>query len=286
MLDSKSYESRVISEWDELIEVFNKFSRSEAQWIFRGHGNSTYCLETNLERALKSFRITEDALRIEGGLLRRFKRQCHHYGVNIPESDDIMEWFALMRHYGAPTRILDWSYSFFVALYFALENAHPKKGCAVWALNTDWMVERVKSILGDALWQCFKDDENIRKQTTFKKLFVRKEPIKVVLAITPYRLNERLTIQQGIFLCPGDVSKPFEDNLDTLCLSDPDFQGNLIKYEIHSTPETRKDFLNKLRRMNINRATLFPGLDGFAKSLNTLLASPDILVPDQTWDPY
>jgi hypothetical protein len=58
------------------------------------------------------------APRIESGLLRRFKRQAHHYISNPPEENDPLEWLALMQHYGAPTRLLDWTYSFFVALYF------------------------------------------------------------------------------------------------------------------------------------------------------------------------
>jgi len=111
MLDPETYETQVIDEWDKLIKVFNELSRTKAQWIFRGHKKSAYSLETNLERALKSFGVPEqEALRIEGGLLRRFKRQCHHYVVSIPGNGDIMEWLALMRHYGAPTRLLDWTY--------------------------------------------------------------------------------------------------------------------------------------------------------------------------------
>ena len=32
----------------------------------------------------------------------------------------------------------------------------------------------------------------------------------------PFRLNERLTIQKGVFMCPGNVTVPFEENLGSL----------------------------------------------------------------------
>jgi hypothetical protein len=76
-------------------------------------------------------------------------RQCHHYTLHTPEADNVMEWLALMRHYGAPTRLLDCTYSFFAAVYFALEDFELEDAegeCAVWALNSDWIAERVGKI--------------------------------------------------------------------------------------------------------------------------------------------
>ena len=299
MLNPNTYEE--IADWCDLLDTFNLLSNSSQQWIFRGQPSSKYPLATKLERDLKDFKVDmKEALRIEGGLLRRFKRQCHHYIARPPEEDNTLEWLALMRHYGAPTRLLDWTYSFFIAFYFALEKAKEEKEpngndtgiweCAVWALNTDWMVDRVKNIFGthqvgdEDLWRCFKSDENLTKQSTFKQLFARSEqPIRMVLAVTPYGLNDRIAAQQGTFLCPGDATVPFEDNLDALRLSDGDFQGNLRKYVVRVDLKRRIELLEKLRRMSTNRTTLFPGLTGFTESLRTLLAVHDILVPDPDW---
>jgi hypothetical protein len=60
---------------------------------------------------------------LEDGLLRRFKRQCHHYLINTPEPHNLLEWFALMRHHGAPTRLLDWTYSFFVLISLVSQHS-------------------------------------------------------------------------------------------------------------------------------------------------------------------
>ena len=113
-----------IQNWNDLIKMYKgddgEKGLAEHGWIFRGHKKSEWCLKSSLERALDDFDLElEKALRIEGGLLRQFKRQLHHFGVPAPEDDDIMEWFTMMQHYGAPTRLLDWTHSFFAALYFA-----------------------------------------------------------------------------------------------------------------------------------------------------------------------
>src|SRR5262245_20492426 len=78
---------------------------------------------------------------LEAGLIRKFQRQCHHYMQDTPREDDVLEWLALMRHYGAPTRMLDWTWSFFVALFFAIQYADSTS--AVWGLNLDAIDENV-----------------------------------------------------------------------------------------------------------------------------------------------
>jgi hypothetical protein len=40
----------------------------------------------------------------------------------------------LMQHYKAPTRLLDWSYSPYLAAYFAC-SSNPNIDGAIWALN-------------------------------------------------------------------------------------------------------------------------------------------------------
>ncbi len=275
-MDTKPYEVAIAS-WDELYIKYDNLSNTGKQWIFRGQECSKWRLETSLERAVKSFEGDyRDMPQIESKLLRRFKRQCQHYTLLIPEEDDTLEWLALMQHYGAPTRLLDWTYSFFVAVYFALEDA--EKECAVWAINSNWMEKPFEAVLTqhkDVL-RYWKLDRAITQRNTFKRLFMRGQPITLVGAVNPYRLNERLVIQQGVFLCHGDVSKPFEDNLEVLLSKDAP-RWNVFKFKIIVSTEERKRILRHLHRMNMNRATLFPGLDGFSRSLRTLTAFPDIL---------
>ena len=153
--------------------------------------------------------------RIEGGLLRDFQRRVHHYSEEaIPESTDTLEWLALMRHYGAPTRLLDWTYSFFVAAFFALADSTGDS--AIWAVDTGAMPKRCEAIIAanrDAM-TALQVDPNVTQPETFAALFLRPQPpLTMVGAVTPRRLNRRLTIQQGTFLCPANITVPFEDNL-------------------------------------------------------------------------
>jgi hypothetical protein len=98
--------------------------------------------------------------------------------------------------------------------------------------------------------------------------------------MSPFSLNERLSIQQGVFLCPGNVLRPFEDNL--LGLLSQYKQKDKLKKLIFTFTENkkfRKEILQYLHRMNINTATLYPGLQGFAMSMKSLLAFPGMLKP-------
>ena len=232
-------------------------------------------LRTALKRDFGDVKKKKNIYELEFGLLREFQRKCSHHVTDLPKQNHIIEWFALMQHHGAPTRLLDWTYSFFIATYFALKEA--EGDCAVWALNVRWIKDIVETIIGKKKRDIYEEDENFLKRTTFKKIFLE-DPNAMVLAINPYHLNKRLTVQQGIFLCPGNISEPFEDNLQGILSPTPNFQVDLIKYTIKY--EIKAEILKKLHRMNINEASLYPGLDGFARSLKTILWTfPNILEP-------
>ena len=62
-----------------------------------------------------------------------FKRKAHQFLAQPPDPDDDFQWLALMQHHGAPTRLLDFTWSPYVAAFFALERA--TSDAAVWALN-------------------------------------------------------------------------------------------------------------------------------------------------------
>jgi FRG domain len=251
---------------DAIRELNDIHDYQEEGWIFRGQKDSEWGLRTSLERACKGFgRPLAEARYIEKRLLREFRRKYHHYAWHLPETDDSLEWLSLMQHYGAPTRLLDFTYSIYVATYFALENAEGEedKKCAVWAINGDWAVRES----GDLFKKGSVQRTFLRAQITeksakaFNRTFMGRTSKPLACPMNPFRLNERLTIQKGVFMCPGDVTQPFESNLCSL--PNWDKKQNVVK--LHISQNRRREFLDSLSDMNISRATLFPGLDGFAQ---------------------
>lgn len=273
--------------WRDLETLQQWFARDKNhKWIFRGQRNAAWDLKTSLERAVKRFdRSGEPISKLEGGLLRQFQRRAHHYLPRVPPNKGWVEWLALMQHHGAPTRLMDWTYSFFVALYFALEEA--ESSCAVWALDAAWTDQQLEKKLSAEDWKLINDfDRNLEHPDTFQRLFARpkRRRIPLVCPVNPFWMNQRLSIQQGVFLCPGDVSIPFMDNLSAMF---PSKKANrrLIRCVITFNRAAMQDAIERLIRMNMTRTSLFPGLDGFARSQTLALALPRVLVPHNEF-PY
>lgn len=246
-------------------------------WLFRGHADSSWGLQSTVER----YRGDMPASAAEEMITRRFKRNAYAYLEAHQMPRDAVEWTALMQHHGAPTRLLDWTTSPYVAAFFALEEAvDPDKYCAIWAIDAEWCKEQgseiIRAAAGDnTRLKAFSAGASTWLDEDFEEVF-QKRKLRLAMPVEPFRRNERLTIQNGLFLCPGDVSAGFGGNFAGYDQSVMD--RYLVKVELSNG--LRREILQDLNKMNINRATLFPGLDGFAQSLKhatVLLESPQQL---------
>lgn len=281
------YEEVPVTSFDGLIQAL--VQAGDKNWLFRGHRSVGWSLSTSFERALDSFDLPRSSWsRLEAGLLRAFQRRAHHYLRDVPEKNKWLEWFALMRHHGAPTRLLDWTYSYYVAAFFALE--HAVQSCAVWGLDVAWVGERIRArglVPGDAQDR-FDVDKNMEEAKTFKEILARPpgERKRYVFAVNPFRLNERLSVQQGAFVCPGDVSATFEENLAALFEGERIPSDRLKKFVFTFDRKERQSAVARLSRMNISSTSLYPGLDGYGRSLELALARPEILDPSSDYPFY
>ena len=277
-----------INNWPEFVRWVRRTKpsskRPHVRWIFRGECRNYGGLTTSLERAAKGVGITGEKRRdLEERLIHEFRRRLHHYSVHVPHPLDYLEILALMQHYGAPTRLLDWTYSPYVAAYFAMENAKKEDGrCVIHAVECFKCIwgEVQKTFTSTEIDNVFDDqlrkyphppELDARDPDLFKlPVFLFHAPKKCIFVANPYRLNERLSIQQGVFLMPGDVRDTFVDNFKAAGLK----QHSVA---IKTDRRTRHEFLLELHRMNISAATLYPGLAGYAQSLHTRLVIPETL---------
>lgn len=240
---------------------------AKAGWIYRGQRLADWPLKTSLERCFERNEIPRDrALEVESDLLREFRRAYHHYSHQVPSRDDCVEWLSLMQHHGAPTRLLDFTYSIYVASYFAIEATDGD--AAVWAIDGQWALNESAKLLvttgknADHAEQ-LRDRFVEGSERIAQDLFFEPPLIPLACPINPFRLNERLRIQKGVFLIAGSVVAPFVDNLAALPQHDkPDMVVKII------IPRACvEEALVDLFQVNISRATLFPGLDGYAQAL-------------------
>jgi hypothetical protein len=247
--------------WGEIHEY------AKAGWLFRGQRVAAWPLKTSLERCCDRLGVPSSKRRlIEKRIIREFRRAYHQFAAHVPDRDATLEWLGIMQHHGAPTRLLDFTYSIYVAAYFAVEEASAESASVVWAINAPWATQTAAALLRaggklDArrLPRAFTDDD----EKVAQRLFMDKPFVAAAWPISPFRLNERLRVQEGAFLVPGDASKSFALNL--AALSGGKETEFLLKIVI---PESlRHNALKHLWAMNISRAALFPGLDGFARTL-------------------
>lgn len=260
---------RVISEWAN----FPTLARGLGQgWLYRGQ-RSDWPLKSSLERWCGVCDVTQDlAPAIEKQLLRDFRRKYDGDDYDAVRNDTLY-CLALMQHHGAPTRLTDWTYSPFVAAYFALERA--ETDCFVWCINYKWLLHARLSVVPEIERRM---DDKERDDTTWSNFYTSSH--KFVSPENPFRLNRRLMIQQGAFLCPGDLSVSFIENLAAMNgWHDPQ---NIVKLRLEPKPCFREQAMEELYQMNVSRATLFPGLDGFAQSLGPRLPYYVELAKDQT----
>ena len=311
--DNKCYKPEPCKDFtDFLVKADDLIKLKEEKrdiWVFKGLRSCEWELETTLERAFKQFNIykSDDKTRVEARMIREFKRRLHQYTADVPCDDAATdEWLALMQHYGAPTRLLDFTYSPYVAAYFAFEKAAPiyvkrknhyepeSSYVAIWAVNVSSLNRELKK-QHPAIYNNFRRYQKDRNQY-FDKVFMQKEIPqlngesnppkytkprgKFALSANPFRLNDRLAFQRGLFLCPGDITIGFMDNLSE-CIKKDNLENKVIKYTI-PTGESNNitiEALKYLDLMNISRITLFPGLEGFVQSLATRI-QPLFMLPD------
>lgn len=119
----------------ELVAAFDIGNPASAPYLFRGQADATWQLRPSLSRHISGL-APRAALQIEEDITELFRSQAHLHlsSTTIAATTDLASWWTLMQHYGAPTRLLDWTASPFVAAYFAVVQEPDKPG-VIWIVQ-------------------------------------------------------------------------------------------------------------------------------------------------------
>jgi hypothetical protein len=269
---------RKISSWERLVECEAALDSLGEEWIFRGHSQTHWHLDSTLERECAAHGVVgEEIANVEQDLLIDFWRYYDLHSVGpAPHDDDTLAWLSLMRHYGAPTRLTDFTRSLFIAAYFALEDADSEKDSVIWAISKTWLTRCTHDLIKEMKDATLLRDWGNRVGDAFDRIFFRTPRRLFVSAASPAKMHERLAIQQSIFLSPGDVTATFLGNLRGMKASAENVRPILLCGQESKTSKSangnrtpREEILLKLMRIGIDRSSLFPGLEGFAQSMRS-----------------
>ena len=121
-------------------------------WIYRGHKFVTYHLDSGLDRFVKDIVAAQNkrGIRTDKKSLALALPRAEHFAIaNFrAKAEEFREWatnvsaLLAMQHYGARTRLLDFTMSIMVALFFAYEEKMTGEPRAIYAINYRELIER------------------------------------------------------------------------------------------------------------------------------------------------
>ncbi len=252
-----------LESWRDFTDLLESdfFNRPGVQLVFRGHRRFDWSLMPTLGRLTTNGIVTEA---LANAQLDRFKRAVRGRLSDAAMVNEEDELWSVGQHHGLMTPLLDWTYSPYVALFFAFHKDDSKEEAAnpyraVYVLNKSFLAEH-EAETGIRVWEPRKDDHG------------------------------RLVNQAGLFtFAPTDAT--IENKLATVLADDELFEdeelraasedeqpGVLAKYicKIYIRNEERDACLRHLRRMNVHHASLFPDLLGASEYCNILTTEAEM----------
>jgi FRG domain len=252
---------------DDLYLVLNKIADTQV-YVFRGHACATWThLVPSIHRILGSGTLGEQIV-LEAAAIRAFRRHGRSL-LHVSELDylrRILDSITLMQHYGAPTRLLDWTLSPWVACYFAVQDHH-EEDASIWTFNRDELDKRnhthrksrssdfarfaelaSASTVEDWAWSAMRAGPYIG---TFRYEFA----------------NPQMGAQQSLFTISGQLG---DDHDIALARSLPESWQTLRVIVSKSHKEALR---RRLFRMNVGALNLFPSIDGVGRHIRDALQS-------------
>lgn len=243
-----------VNSWRQFIELLETpfFNEGGSELIFRGHRRYDWSLMPTLARTTKNNLLTTKLIDNQLNYFRRAIRgRIKDNSLIVNDNED--EIWAIGQHYGLYTPLLDWTYSPYVALFFAFS----------------------------------KKDDPMERANDYRAVYIANKKLlqdeEIVEFIDPkIDIYGRLVNQAGLFMkipeeqtIEGKILDELQENEDFNNLSGEQIAQELAKYickiYIKNDVKEQRMCLHNLRKMNIHHASLFPDLIGAAEYCNALI---------------
>ncbi len=238
-------------------DIVAEWTPDDVDWYvqpwFRGHGDARWSLTPGWYRPASEAKGVGDEYYGEATLLETFKLRAPIYLERLPATD--WEWLFLMQHYGLPTRLLDWTESSLVALYFALRDQARATDAAVWVMSPWWLNRESFGEYG--LFPA--DDPRAREHAPLRE--GQKLEGRLPLAIAPIRASQRIAAQRGMFTIHGTE----RDALDRLAGRSGKERPCLRKITIPGADAS--PIRRELAIAGISESLVFPELSGLCDEI-------------------
>jgi hypothetical protein len=248
-----------VSTWSELQSKLYEGSwqgslqRFRSPFAFRGVSDAACKPETTLIRLGGEFQ------RREQSLLRNFRKYAHRDAL---QADSAWNWIALGQHHGLPTRLLDWTFSPYVALHFAtVEPSDWDRSAAIWCVDC----VKIKNSLPQKLrTRLQRDDSDVLTVEMLDDIaptlqaFERLSSRPFIAFFEPPSLDDRIINQAALF----SVTSRADMNVAEWLAEHHD-----VFHRVVIPSSLKREIRDKLDQANINERILFPGLDGLTQWL-------------------
>ncbi len=255
-----SNHGEVARSWSDLhdrlfsVPIDTSIGRFRTGRVFRGLVNAAYApMQTSL------MRLGGDPSSKERHLLRNFRKYAY-LDVNAP-SESVWYWLAVGKHYGLPTRLLDWSYSPYVALHFATADLQQMdQDGLIWCVDVDEAktflpheLSRLLDAEGAYVFTAELLEDAAKSLEDLDSL-----PGDFVVFLEPPSLDARIVNQFALFSLMSSPTATLDDWLGER----PDIARRIV-----IPAELKWEVRDKLDQANVTERVLFPGLDGLARWL-------------------
>jgi hypothetical protein len=246
-----------VSSWTELHEVLfgdswqEELRRHRSNYAYRGRALASEGLETSLQR------LDGDPTALEAPLVRSFRRYARRGDVPY---DSTWNWLALAKHHGLPTRLLDWTYSPYVALHFATEalDRYGEDG-VVWTVDYvrahELLPRPLRDVLRDEGANVFTAEMIDRVARRERDLDALAEDDDFVLFLEPPSLDDRIVNQYALFSLMSGADASLDEWVER--------HGDVMR-KIVVPAQLKWEVRDKLDQANVTERVLFPGLDGLS----------------------